>query len=142
MSNDNSNAIDQARAQVSSIRELVATLKRTRDAYNAAGLDDDSSAYEEAREAILQDSLDLQVRSCWHTPGNGEQPMLAGGEFMLLLATGGPACRIVGDLDDNVEPENPRIEYQDWGTPWTDYSLSEEEAADVLAYCAEYYFGQ
>jgi hypothetical protein len=39
-------------------------------------------------------------------------------EFMILLCTGGPAVRIRGELDRYSEPEKPRIEYQDWFTPW------------------------
>ncbi|MDR6858912.1 hypothetical protein J2W96_005244 [Variovorax guangxiensis] len=39
-------------------------------------------------------------------------------EFEILLCTGGPTVRIVGDLDHHGEPDRARIEYQDWFEPW------------------------
>ena len=54
-------------------------------------------------------------------------------EFEILLCTGGPACRIVGDLDESCQPSSARIEHQDWGTPWTELSRTRRPrgAADV-----------
>jgi len=42
-------------------------------------------------------------------------------EFFILLCTGGPAVRIMGEIDDGLQPSRAWIEYQDWGTPWTEY---------------------
>ena len=89
---------------------------------------------EEAAQAILDDPLSMQVRSDWHAPGE-EAP---NGEFELLLGTGGPAVRIVGDLDNN-EPSNARLEVQNWSKPWMEYHWTDKEV--LLDYCRCFYFG-
>jgi len=56
--------------------------------------------------------------------------------------TGGPAFRIVGRLDEHLEPETAVLEFQDWFTPWEPYvpaSQAEEEA--LLWYAGLFYFG-
>jgi hypothetical protein len=64
-------------------------------------------------------------------------------EFTILLATGGPACRLIGDLNEHGEPENVRIEGQDWGTPWTELRpTTEEERAALETYARTFYFGE
>ena len=103
---------------------------------DAAG---DFAGDDDARRRIEEDPLSVQVRSDWHSPG--EDPTDAGGQFELLLCTGGPACRIIGELDESCEPRTARIEHQDWGTPWTDYPLTGEEEDAVLAYCRCFCFG-
>ena len=98
-----------------------------------------------ARERINEDPLSIEVRSEWTTLGESLTP----GEFCILLCTGGPAVRIVGDLDRG-EPSRPRLEYQDWGAPWTEYfppsegrhAMTTRAMRDALqAYCAAHYFG-
>ena len=42
---------------------------------------------------------------------------------ILLLSTGGPACKIWCDPDD----WEVRIYHQDWGTPWQQIHLTDEE---------------
>ena len=176
---DENHALEQAKCQLASIREMVAALtcdyyrlealREERDDYDVDDADDraiqtgeknleeiwasdnpddsqelarleidagDCESEEAARQAITEDPLSVQVRSDWHDvdrPGEAS-------EFCILLCTGGPACRIVGELE-NDEPFSARIEYQDWGTPWTDYQLSSEEMEDVLTYCRCFYFG-
>jgi len=92
--------------------------------------DDDS-----AREILEQDALSVEVRSGWHSMGE----TLEAAEFCILLCTGGPAVRIVGDLDEHGTPSRPRLEYQDWGTPWTEYHDVDRDA--LLAYCEAYLGG-
>jgi len=92
---------------------------------------------EEARERIQEDPLSVEVRSDWHAPGESSEPS----EFFILLCTGGPAVRIIGDLDRG-EPSRPRVEYQDWGTPWTEYFPTPEQRAAIESYCACFYFGE
>jgi len=99
---------------------------------------DDDDKNEEAKETIWNDPLNVEVRSGWYSPGS-EGPAVQPTEFRILLCWGGPACRIIGDLD-NGQPEKPRLEYQDWGTPWTEYSLTEEEEEALLVYCQQFYF--
>jgi hypothetical protein len=92
-----------------------------------------------AREAIEEDALSIQVREGWHSPG--EQGELE--EFEILLCTGGPAVRIVGDLDRHKQPDSVRLQYQDWGTPWTEYlDMTSDEREALLTYCQQFYFGE
>lgn len=88
-----------------------------------------------AREEIQNSPLSVQIRSGWVTPGE----TMEAAEFEILLTTGGPALRIRGELDDSKEPDRAWLEYQDWGTPWTQYF--EVEQATLLAYCRCFYFG-
>lgn len=93
---------------------------------------------EDARERIQEDPLSVEVRSGWCSNPSELKPE----EYTILLCTGGPACRIIGDLSEHGDPETARIEYQDWFTPWVDYPLDSEEEADVVRYAQQFYFGQ
>ncbi len=53
--------------------------------------------------------------------------------FHITLAGGGPACRITGQLDENNEPYGCVIEYQDWGTPWTEYRPADGDILEKFA---------
>lgn len=89
-----------------------------------------------AREDIQNSALSLQVRSGWVTPGeemNAE-------EFEILLTTGGPALRIRGELNEHKEPDRAWLEYQDWGTPWTQYFDVEQDT--LLTFCQQFFFGE
>jgi hypothetical protein len=95
----------------------------------------------EARERIQEDALSLEVRSDWYSPGaDADDDARKPAEFCLLLTTGGPAVRIVGDLDEHGEPSRPRLQVQDWGKPWTEYL--DADSAVLLAYCQCFYFGE
>ena len=127
------NAKAQAAAQLASIVEMVGTLNREQE----SGNDD---AYSPAQEDIQNDALSVEVRSGW-TP-LGDVPFRAE-EFMILLCTGGPAVRIVGELGEHNEPECARLEYQDWFTPWTPCACTTEAESDaLLTYCQQFYFGE
>jgi len=115
----------QAQAQLESIIEMVKALDN-----------EDEATAEQARETIHEDPLSIEVRSGWTTPGCD----MKAAEFCILLCTGGPACRIIGDLDEHDEPETCRIEHQDWGTPWTDYPLNSTQREYVLTYCRNFCF--
>jgi hypothetical protein len=90
-----------------------------------------------AREAIQNDALDVQVRSDWHAPGGDNKPS----EFQILLCTGGPAVRIIGELDNYSEPCRAWIEYQDWFQPWQE-AVGVIEQDVLLTYCQQFYFGE
>jgi hypothetical protein len=93
---------------------------------------------EEAREAIRDDALDVQVRSDWHAP---DEKDVSPSNFQILLCTGGPAVRIMGELNDYCEPTRAWIEYQDWGTPWTEApGIIPQDV--LLQYCQQFYFGE
>lgn len=91
---------------------------------------------EEARERILEDPLSVDVRSGWVASKEDMEPE----EFCILLCTGGPAVRIVGELDRG-EPSRAWIEYQDWFKPWTQL-FGEIEQDTLLTYCRQFYFGE
>lgn len=155
-------AEDQARAQLEGIVDMVKRLEHCRDCdgedceltdkeiYAGINLyyeegkskatEEDREDYhdeDKARESITEDPLSVQVRSGW---ANSPQEMEAE-EFEILLCTGGPACRIVGELDRN-EPDRARIEYQDWFTPWVELvDITSQEREALLTYARQFYFG-
>jgi len=90
---------------------------------------------DEARQIIQEDPLDVQVRSDWTSPGE----TLEAGEFMILLCTGGPAVRIVGELDRGT-PCRAWLEYQDWGTPWTQWFGASSDT--LCEYATNFFFGE
>jgi len=93
-----------------------------------------------ARDRIQEDPLSVQVRSGWHSPCNDRMDeRQAPEEFEILLCTGGPAVRIMGELDECGQPYRAWLEYQDWGTPWIRYFGADQDA--LLTYCREFYFG-
>lgn len=98
---------------------------------DASGNKDQDSA----REAIQEDPLSVEVRSGWGNVGDEMQAE----EFCILLCTGGPAVRIRGELD-NGNPCRAWMEYQDWGTGWTQFYDASQDT--LLAYCSEFYFGE
>ena len=91
------------------------------------------------RERLYQMPLAVDVRTGWYSPAPRVAPDAA--EYQILLTTGGPALRIVGDLDMHGEPETARVEYQDWGTPWTPYTLAQAEQRRALAFASLFYYG-
>lgn len=120
----------EALAQLNSIMQIVNAL---------VDADPDSKAYQNALTAIYEDPLSVEVRSGWYAPTAGDKPQPE--EYCILLCTGGPAVRIIGGLDQYLTPEWARLEYQDWGTPWTAFNLPDQELAAVLVYAAQFYYG-
>jgi hypothetical protein len=108
-----------------------------------AGKDsDDQEAWhdeERARRRIEEGPLSLEVRSGWHTPGDED---VQAEEFCILLGTGGPAARIIGELNSFGEPETASYQFQDWFKPWTDAVLDTDDDATVLEYAQQFYFGE
>ena len=105
-------------------------------------------AEDQDREAIAEsisreideDPLSIQWRSGWETVGAELEPA----EFEVLLSTGGPATRIVGDLDPTfLMPCRPRLQHQDWFKPWTEYLDATSAQSEALEwYCGMFYFGE
>jgi len=152
---DNNRAKEQAEAQLSSIREMMAAadidwqrLEELRDMAQEeeenpedgnrldieergelAELEEQAGEYasqEEAEEAIYNNPLDISYRSGWASSAEDLEPE----EFSILLCTGGPAVRIVGELGNHGEPCRAWLEYQDWGTPWTMLFDGQSDALD------------
>ena len=92
--------------------------------------------YEEIEKEVHDAALAISVRSDWEFLTSEHE--LTPSEFRIELSTGGPALRVVGDLDDR-QPVNPVMEYQDWGTPWIRYAMNEEALEwFVNLFCFEY----
>jgi hypothetical protein len=129
------------------LREMQRALETDKDAegmswQEVADLGDleteagECTSREEAAERIRNDALDVQVRSDWYSYGNAPD---APTEFYILISTGGPATRLIGELGC-AEPCNVRLEAQDWGTQWTKYADADP---DILqTYASQFYFGE
>jgi len=145
--------LNQAKAQVSHIVELMYLQERWLDAepgdeelgqdpelyYDGDGeplYDPDGDPVvdeDEIREKIEELPLEFSVRSNWMNPFAGG---LVPGEFQLLMCTGGPAVRIVGELGSHNEPQRVEVQYQDWFTPWTAYDFPDSQSwSKVLEFC-------
>lgn len=98
----------------------------------------DCTDRDDAEQRIHEDPLSVQVRSGWCDPGT--ENMGGAEEFEIVLSTGGPATRIVGELDDNGEPSRARLQVQDWFKPWTEYFPADSEV--LLTYARCFTFGE
>ena len=136
-------AITNARGQLESIKELYREYKDNASAF-VSNLDTEESITERARE----EALSVEFRSGWHSSTEDMQPE----EFKILLSWGGPACQIIGKLNEYREPTDIEIQYQDWGTCWESLQLNSHYAdkspnitSDYEAlewFCNCFYFGQ
>ena len=157
-------AREQAKAQLEGIREMLARLKHaescdgdadtcellneidcpfplpgTEKSYETSFTDYHDA--ESARDAIREDALGVEVRSGWvGADAYADRDAGKPAEFNILLCTGGPAVRIMGELDNYGNPERAWLEYQDWGTPWVE--LIESDTMDkrnaLLEYASHY----
>lgn len=96
-----------------------------------------------AREAITESPLSVEVRSGWFVPSERDADT-APLEYKILLTTGGPALRIIGELDQYGEPETARLEWQDWGTQWTTegiWSAQRNAEQAILTFARQFYYG-
>jgi hypothetical protein len=135
-----------AEGHAESILELYRAFTALEDGAESVKIEGyDYTDMDSIRERAEEAALSVQVRSDWHTPGDsdGNSPT----EFSILLSTGGPALRIIGDMGRHGSPEGEfTIQHQDWGTPWTDYrpdaanSDDWEDALDWFVNC--FYFGE
>ncbi len=101
-------------------------------------LDGEEVDEETARERIQEDALSVQVRGDWHNVGADDDGAC---EYEVLLSTGGPATRIIGELNERHEPTSARLQAQDWFTPWTEYVVTGSDHDALMAYVACFYFG-
>lgn len=109
--------------------------KELTELQQAAG---DCENQDAARDRIQEDPLSVLVRSGWYSPGDERDPEPPE-DFEILLCTGGPAVRIMGELDEASQPDRAWLEYQCWGVPWTRYFDTDQEV--LLRYATEFYFG-
>jgi len=92
---------------------------------------------EQIKESILNSALSVEFRSGWST--NYDELEIE--EFKILLTWGGPALRVIGDLDQYKQAENIKLQFQDWGTPWTDFELTENQEKALNWFVNCFYFG-
>lgn len=90
---------------------------------------------DEAPDIIQEMILDVRVSGEW-APGQTPEAT----DYTILLSTGGPALRIAGELGRYSEPVTARLEYQDWGTPWIEYT--EADPDELLTFASQFYFGE
>ena len=95
----------------------------------------DCTDQDAARDNIQEDPLSVEVRSGWDVVGGD----LSAAEFRIVLCTGGPHVEIRGEID-NGTPCRAWLQYQDWGTPMTQFF--DVEQSTLLTYCQEFYFGE
>lgn len=153
-------ALEQAKAQVESIKRLVAALSVDYDRLEelrelmfegeVEGFDEEelsqleaassgSDSLEEAVDAIHSDALSIEVRSGWCSPGSLEDAQAE--EFRIVLSTGGPHVELRGELDNYGEPCNVGVYYKDWAEGG-ELPLTSDEHEIVLTYCRQFYFGE
>jgi hypothetical protein len=91
---------------------------------------------EDAEQRIQESPLEITLAGEWSL---GDTPKAD--KAYILLSTGGPATRIVCELDGDMQPERAYIQAQDWGTPWTDCP-GVIDRDTLLTYCQQFYFGE
>jgi len=96
---------------------------------------------EEIRESILNSALSIEFRNGWYSDLYHLKGVTEPIEFKILLSWGGPSLRIIGEIEDNYAI-NPKIQFQDWGTPWTDLEIKSTNQQDALNWFVNcFYFG-
>lgn len=128
-----------AKAWLESMHVMVAALTKAREGeHDGIGEPD---LIEDAEQTIHESVLSVEVRSGWYVPGARDADTKPD-EYRILLSTGGPALQLVGRVSEYGEPETARLEYQDWGTPWTRYPTSGEDEDIMLTFARCFYFGE
>lgn len=94
----------------------------------------DCDDQETARRRIEEDPLSLRI---FGERTNGEWEA---DNYELLLSTGGPATRIVGEIGNSGDPSTARLEVQGWFTPWTEFHKVDRDI--LLAYASVFYMGE
>jgi hypothetical protein len=90
---------------------------------------------EDAEQRIHEDPLSLELSGTWQP---GDKPVAD--KAILLLGTGGPAVRLVVDLNEYGEATCAYLQVQDWGTPWTDVFYNGGDT--LLEYARCFYYGE
>lgn len=133
LDNDYSEEEYELRLAEGDVEDIVAELIESGPEPDDYDFDSDA-----AHDTITQDALDVSVRSSWQNAGEPLTPS----EFTILLATGGPAVRIRGELDQYNQPCRAWLEMQDWFTPWTEVFDERISQQVLLRYAQQFYFGE
>jgi len=105
--------------------------------YNALVEESRHSAAEEIIDELREKPASVQIRSAWNNCPSEFKPE----EFRIELSGGGPATRIIGDLDEHAEVWSVKPQHQDWFQPWKDLPLDEEETKAVKWFANLFYYG-
>lgn len=128
---------EEAKRMMESVVEMGLALIEARDEgeveYDGEVLD-----AEEMEQRIHEDALSVEVRSDWHSYGEGRDV----DEYRILVAWGGPAGQVTGKLNQWGEPESAVFEYQAWFTPWVEVPSTCQEDEGLLAYACCFWFGE
>ena len=143
---EDNHALCNARAYIARWVDAYAKYQTLQHGCNADGGADevkiDGDTFTNASEIadrLQAGAISVEVRGAWHTPGGSEANPA---EFQVLISTGGPAFRIIGDLDLHGCPTDVRAEHQDRGTPWTTIDLNDEEQEAVDWFAGLFYYGE
>ena len=101
---------------------------------------DQEEKLEEIRESILNSALSVEFRNGWYSDLYHLKGVTEPIEFKILLSWGGPSLRIIGEIEENFAV-NPKLQYQDWGTLWTDLEITEDQQKALNWFCNCFYFG-
>ena len=99
----------------------------------------DYDQQDELRESVSNSALSVEFRSGWYSSPESITD-LRPEEFKILLSWGGPALRVIGEIEENYAV-NPKLQYQDWGTAWTDLKITEDQQESLNWFCNCFYFG-
>lgn len=131
---------DRAKAHEKTGKSAFDAIKEMVDWYNAAVAADNQDALDSTLQTIHEDPLSVMVRDGWRLPGGHTEE--GPEEYEILLSTGGPATRIVGNLDKYCQPETARLEVQDWFVPWQEWRGEGYSETVLLTYAQCFYFGE
>tara|TARA_Y100000401_G_C8251555_1_gene188432 strand:+ start:95 stop:517 length:423 start_codon:yes stop_codon:yes gene_type:complete len=95
---------------------------------------------EEIRENVINSALSVEFRSGWYSELYDRVRIGEPAEFKILISWGGPALRVIGEIEENFAI-NPKLQYQGWGTPWTDFKITENQQDALNWFCNCFYFG-
>lgn len=134
--------LNNARGHFSSILEYY---EKYETAYEA----NDYDKIEEIQEQVHEEALGIAWRCAqWQEVGDTD---FKPDEGVITLTCGGPALQLLVELDRG-EPCNPRLQYQDWFTPWTDLTYgeygdvktvdSDEAKAALQWFASQFYWGE
>ena len=119
---------DEDKEILEELDELREAAGWTREVEHGDGCENE----DEARQRIDEDPLSLRIF------GERTDGEWVASDYELLLTTGGPAVRIIGDLD-NGEATSARLQVQDWFKPWSEYIAADTDV--LMAYVGCFYFG-
>ncbi len=89
-----------------------------------------------AYTTLMEDPLEVSVRSGWYSPGAGVEEQ--GAElFRIILCTGGPHVEIRGELRLDGTPARVTLFYL-WGSESGYYPLTSDEEDVLYDYCMEF----